>query len=121
MLTADDIIRLLDLRLLDGEGGMFAETYRAAESIPRAALPGRYTSDRAFASAIFYLLTPDTFSHIHRLKSDEIFHFYLGDPVTMLQLHPDGTSGMITLGHDIAKGERLQVVVPHSTWQGTRF
>jgi len=121
MLTADDIIELLDLQPLDGEGGMFAETYRAAESIPRVALPGRYMSDREFSSAIYYLLAPDTFSHIHRLKSDEIFHFYLGDPMTMLQLHPEGSSEIITLGQDIAKGERLQVIVPHGTWQGSRL
>ncbi|MFH1892431.1 MAG: cupin domain-containing protein [Candidatus Zixiibacteriota bacterium] len=121
MPTINDIIRLLHLQPLPTEGGLFVETYKADETIPKNALPGRYTSDRAFASAIYYLLAPDTFSHMHSLKSDEIFHFYLGDSVTMLQLHPDGNSEIITLGQNIEKGERLQVVVPHGAWQGARL
>ncbi len=56
---------------------------------------------------------------LHRLKSDEIFHFYLGDPVTMLRLHPDGHAETITLGQRIDAGERPQVVVPAGVWQGS--
>jgi predicted cupin superfamily sugar epimerase len=65
------------------------------------------------------MLRPESFSAIHRLKSDEIFHFYLGDPVTMLQLHPDRSSLAVTLGQDIASGQKLQLVVPRGVWQGT--
>jgi predicted cupin superfamily sugar epimerase len=119
MPTAKEIIKLLNLKPLAAEGGLYAETYKSDEVIATDALPPRYASERGLGSAIYYLLTPETFSAMHRLKSDEIFHFYLGDPVTMLQLHSDGTSEVITLGHDIAKGERLQVVVPHGAWQGT--
>lgn len=117
-LRVDSIIELLNLKPLEHEGGYYAETYVSDEIIPKDALPERYSSDRRACSAIYYLITPDTFSALHRLKSVEIFHFYMGDPVTMLQLHPDGSSEIIALGHDLERGERPQVVVPHGVWQG---
>jgi predicted cupin superfamily sugar epimerase len=119
MLTAQEIITLLHLKSHPEEGGFYRETYLSDETIPAANLPPRYSSERAFGTAIYYLLTPETCSSLHRLKSDEIFHFYLGDPVTMLQLHPDGSSQEIILGQDIANGHQLQVVVPRHTWQGS--
>ena len=106
------------MKPLPNEGGFYVETYRAKEKIPKAALPDRSARDRNFSTAILYLLTPDTLSRLHRLKSDEIFHFYLGDPVTMLQLHPDGSTEVIDLGQDILNGQRIQVTVPKNTWQG---
>jgi len=106
------------MKPLKGEGGFYAETYRCSERIGEAHLPAGYVGDRSLGSAILYLLTPDTFSALHRLKSDEIFHFYLGDPVTILQLHPDGSGEVITLGRDILNGQRVQVTVPAGSWQG---
>ena len=87
----------------------------------RASLPDPYPGDRAAGTAIYYLLTPDTFSALHRLPGDEIFHFYLGDPVEMLQLKPDGSGEVVVLGHDIAAGMRPQHVVPGGVWQGSRL
>jgi len=106
------------MRPLPQEGGFYVETYRCSEKIAQLSLPKRYTSDRSFGTAILYLLTPETFSALHRVNSDEIFHFYLGDPVTMLQLHPDGASEIITLGHDVLNGQNVQVAVPRDSWQG---
>jgi predicted cupin superfamily sugar epimerase len=117
--NVDEIIQLLGLQPHPQEGGYFAETYRSQEAIPGPALPNRYPSKRSFGTAIYYLLTPDTVSALHKLESDEIFHFYLGDPVTMLQLHPDTSTSVITLGQDILAGQQLQVVVPRGTWQGS--
>jgi len=117
-MDAEQIIEFFGMRPLPEEGGFYVETYRCREKIEQLALPKRYTSDRNFGTAILYLLTPDTFSALHRVKSDEIFHFYLGDSVTMLQLHPDGASDIITLGHDILNGQRVQVAVPRGSWQG---
>jgi predicted cupin superfamily sugar epimerase len=118
MLTAEQLIRFFAMKPLPHEGGYYVETYRASEKIGPQALPPRYAGDRSFGTSILYLLTPATFSALHRLKSDEVFHFYLGDPVTMLRLHPDGTSEIITLGHDILNGQRIQLTVPAGTWQG---
>src|SRR4030042_7028699 len=118
-MKAEEIIQLLGRKPHPEEGGYFAETYKSEEVFSKKCLPPRYGYKRSFGTAIFYLLTPDTFSQLHRLESDEIFHFYLGDPVTMLQLRPDGDSQLLTLGQDIAAGQRLQVVVPRGTWQGS--
>ncbi len=118
-MNAREIIEHLGLEPLPGEGGFYRETYRSSdEKIPAGALPERYQADKHIATAIYYLLTPETFSAVHRLISDELFHFYLGDPVTMLQLHPDGHGETITLGPDIEAGQRLQCVVPQGVWQG---
>ena len=106
------------MKPLPHEGGYYVETYRCDEKISPTALPARYTGERNLSTAILYLLTPDMFSALHRLRSDEIFHFYLGDPVTMLQLHSNGSSEVITLGQDIFNDQRVQVTVPKNSWQG---
>ena len=116
-MDAETIIRQLGLQP-HPEGGFYRETYRSGETIAAAALPPRYGKDRSLSTAIYYLLTPDSFSALHRLQSDELFHFHLGDPVTMLQLHDDGRGETIILGQDIAAGQQLQAVVPRSVWQG---
>src|ERR1051325_8082939 len=99
-MTADELIRLLHLQPHPKEGGYFRETYRAAEQFSAEVLPTRYGAARSLSTATYYLLTPPTFSELHRLQSDEVFHFYLGDPVRMLQLFPDGTGRSIVIGPD---------------------
>ena len=121
MLTADQTKTLLNLKPHPEEGGYFIETYRSLENIPEKALPGRYKGFRSYATAIYYLLTPETFSAMHRLRSDEIFHFYIGDPVEMLQLWPDGSGRTLIIGSEILKGMQPQVVVPRRVWQGARL
>lgn len=117
----DDIINLLGMKPLPEEGGYFIETYRCLDGIPAGSLPECYSGSRCFSTAIYYLLTSDTFSAMHRLVSDEVFHFYLGDPVEMLQLMPDGSGKVITLGPDIFNNQHPQVVVPKGVWQGARI
>lgn len=121
MATAKDLIDFLHLQPHPREGGYFRETYRSAEKAPVGGLPDRYGSARAHGTAIYYLLTPSTFSALHRLQSDEIFHFYLGDPVRMLQLGPLGQAREIVLGSRVLEGQQLQVVAPRGVWQGSRL
>lgn len=120
-MTADEIIRLLELKPHPAEGGYFREIYRADEMIPHAALPARYGGARTFGTAIYYLLTPESFSALHVLDSDEAFHFYLGDPVEMLQLHPSGESERVVIGNDLAAGHAPLVIVRRGVWQGSRL
>jgi len=120
-MTAEEIIALLKLKPHPKEGGFYSETYRAGETIPANVLPTRYSGQRAFGTCIYYLLTASTFSAMHRLQSDEIFHFYLGDPVEMLQLLPDGTGKTVILGSDLRSGMQPQVIVPRGVWQGSRL
>jgi uncharacterized protein len=121
MTDADQVIRRLDLKPLAGEGGYFVETWRGPEAELPPGAGSRSGARRPLGSAIYYLVTPDSFSALHRLRSDEVFHFYLGDPCEMLLLGPDGESLTHLLGVDLAEGMRPQVVVPAGWWQGTRL
>jgi uncharacterized protein len=121
MMTADEIRQLLQLEAHPREGGYFRQTWKSEEQFPLAALASRYSGARAAGTAIYYLLEPSTFSEMHRLISDEVFHFYYGDPVEMLQLWPDGSSRVVQLGGNLASGMLPQVVVPKDVWQGSRL
>ena len=114
-LAAAEIIELLQLAPHPVEGGHFRRTYTSKLAVELE------RGQRAAGTAIYYLLEPGTFSEMHVLTSDELFHFYLGDPVEMLQLWPDGTSKVVTLGPDLAAGQHVHLLVPAGVWQGTRL
>ena len=120
-MTADEVKQLLQLTPLELEGGFFRETYRSRWQISGEYLPDGIRGARSIGTAIYYLITPETFSTLHRLPGTEIFHFYLGDPAIMLQLHHDGKTQTVTLGHDLAAGQQPQVVVRGGVWQGCRL
>lgn len=122
--AASRIVELLDLAPLPAEGGYFRETYRSGEKIPSDALPGRYRSrdcGRSHSTQIYFLLAPGVASLMHLVQSDEVFHFYAGDPVEQLQIFPDGSAVTAVIGPDLEAGERPQVVVPRNIWQGCRI
>jgi uncharacterized protein len=120
-MTAEEIRHLLQLAPLPVEGGFFRETYRSRWQVSAEYLPDGVRGARSIGTAIYYLVTPENFSALHRLPGTEIFHFYCGDPVLMLQLLPDGTSQSITLGTDLLNGQQPQVVVRGQMWQGCRL
>ena len=120
MLSAAQIIELLQLTPLPVEGGYFRRSYTAADTVAQAALPARYTGDRPLCGAIYYLLHGNDFSALHRLATDEIYHFYLGDPAELLVLHPGGRHELHVLGPDLLGGQQVQLVVPAGAWQGSR-
>src|SRR5215208_7065312 len=99
-LSVRQVIELLGLEPHPQEGGYFGETYRSRLRLPFEALPGTYGGPRSASTAIYYLLTPTSISAMHRLRTDEVFHFYLGDPVEQLQLSPDGSGQVVTIGTD---------------------
>jgi uncharacterized protein len=120
MLTIEQIKTLLRLEPLPNEGGFYTQTYRSSHTLSEGSLPPGYSGDRSLATAIYFLLTPENFSAMHKLRGDETYHFYLGDPVEMLQLKPDGTGEPILLGSGISSGMRLQHTVAGGCWQGSR-
>jgi predicted cupin superfamily sugar epimerase len=114
-MTAAEVKQLLHLQPHPREGGWYVRTWEAAEFIASTA------GSRRTSTAIYYLLEPETFSEMHVLESDEIFHHYLGGSVEMLQLLADGTAALTVIGKDIAAGEKPQHVVPRGVWQGSRL
>src|SRR5437879_1755215 len=106
-MTAEDVKKLLGLKPHPREGGWYVRTYEAAEFVAAAAFSdGRYAGARRTGTAIFYLLEPETFSEMHRLRSDEVFHFYAGDAVEMLQLREGGRGTMVVIGNDLLQGAK---------------
>jgi hypothetical protein len=93
------------------EGGWFRETYRSDEILSRAALPPRFGGDRAFSTAIYFLLEGEDFSALHRIRQDEIFHFYDGSALTLHMIDPGGNYATVKLGRDLAAGESPQAIV----------
>ena len=124
MITPARIIQHLRLQLLPVEGGHFMQSYRAPDGIAGEALPARYAGERhLLGGAIYYLLTdhPDSFSALHKLKTDELYHFYLGDPVMLTLLHADGATQRTTLGPNLLAGQHVQFNVRRDVWQGSRL
>ena len=112
MYSAQELIQLLQLVPLPREGGYYRETYRSAVPVPFAG------GTRSAGTAIYYLLTADTFSALHRLPTDEVYHFYLGAPVELLLLGPGG-GRVVHLGDDLRAAQVPQFVVPAGCWQGS--
>lgn len=102
------------------EGGYFAETYRSAERIPKAGLPERFTEARSFSTAIYFLLERQHMSALHRIASDEVWHFYAGGSLEIFVITPTGELTVIRLGNNLEQGDIFQAVVPAGCWFGSK-
>ncbi|RJQ58822.1 MAG: cupin domain-containing protein [Stygiobacter sp.] len=98
------------------EGGYFKEIYRAEEKIGKPELPERFSGDRNFSTSIYFMLSGNDKSHFHRIKSDEIWHFYSGTALLLHQIDTDGNYSSIKIGNDILAGETPQAIIPHGNW-----
>lgn len=112
------IIEALGLEPLGFEGGFYRETWRSPFRVPREAL-AQHSGERSLGTAIYYLLGPDSRSLLHRLATDETYHFYLGDPVELTMIDPDGRVVSVRLGSDVLSGDTVQFTVPAGCWQGS--
>lgn len=102
------------------EGGWFKEVYRADEIHKHEHLPERFTGERHHSTSIYFLLTSDTFSAFHRIKSDELWHFYTGSPVIVFMIDENGNYSEIKLGSNHEAGEVFQCVIPYGVWFGAK-
>jgi len=105
-----------DFQPIPQEGGCFFSTYHSELMVPGSS-PG--SPPRLAGSAIYFLLPPGEFSALHRLKEDEIYHYYDGSPIELLQLYPNGTGRVTICGPEFWHGQQPQVVVRHGVWQGS--
>jgi predicted cupin superfamily sugar epimerase len=115
--SVEDLIRIHQLGP-HPEGGYFRETYRSAEFIPHGSLPARYKGDRAYLTGIYYLLPRGAVSHLHRIASDEMWHFYLGGPLRIVEIGSGGLVREIVLGPYVDWGQQVQHVVKAGVWFG---
>lgn len=114
-MTADEIVKLLQLQP-HPEGGFYKETYRSTDSIPSQALPANFKGDRAYSTAIYFLLQQGDYSAFHKIESDECWHFYEGGTLLIHIIDQQGTYSCIRLGKKISEGEVFQHVVPARSW-----
>lgn len=112
---AEQIIQHLQLQP-HPEGGYYKEIYRSNLSIPESALPEGFEGARNCCTGIYFMLTADTFSAFHRIKQDEIWHFYQGTTIELHMISPKGEHTLVKVGHDFINGEVPQAVVPAGYW-----
>ncbi len=115
MHNADYWIKKLELGK-HPEGGWFKEIYRAEDVIPKVSLNGDFSGDRNYSTSIYYLLEKDDFSSFHRIRSDEIWHFYTGTSAIEILWIDENQLIHRKLGADFDKGEQFQVAVPKNKW-----
>lgn len=116
---AQALIDGLDMQPIPQEGAWFYQTYKS-EDILDGSIAARYPTPRSAYTAIYALMTAEGFSAMHRLKTDELWHFYSGSPAEIILLHPDGSGEIHVLGDDVAAGQRPQVMAPAGVWMGAR-
>jgi len=115
MSKAQDIIEKLNL-LPHPEGGFFKETFRSKGSISKDELGNGYSGPRSYSTAIYFLLTSDSFSAFHRIKQDEFWHHYDGAAINVHVIDPDGNYSCTVVGKDYNNGEVPQFVVEGGCW-----
>lgn len=119
-ITAPALIEHLEL-VRHPEGGWYRETYRASETLASHALPARFGGVRSLSTAIYFLLSEGDISALHRIKSDEVWHFYAGSALNVHCIFPDGAHQVFKLGTNMAAGEQFQAVVPGGCWFGAEL
>jgi uncharacterized protein len=117
-MNAEQWIRKLEM-IPHPEGGYYCETYKSEEWISDDELSVKFGDKRRLATSIYFLLTQDEVSHFHRLKSDEIWYFHAGCPLSVYVIHPTGELQEIRLGLDVDSGEVPQATVPRGTIFGS--
>ena len=115
-MNAQELVRHFDMAP-HPEGGFYRETYRSAGSIPAEALPA-FSGARSYSTAILFLLRQGEVSRLHRIRQDELWHFYLGDPLRLVMISPEGRQAEVVLGQDVTRGQLLQWAVPAGYWFG---
>jgi uncharacterized protein len=118
--SAKEVKALLDLEP-HPTCGFVAETYRSPLKIPSEALPEAYEGDRPYGSALYFLVSPEAQIVMHRIRSDQLYHHYMGDALEVLMLYPDGTGAVASVGSDLSGGERPQLLVPGGTFHTSRL
>ena len=118
-LTADEIRALLQLEP-NATCGFVRQTYLSALSIAPNGLPAPFADGRPLGSALYFMVTPSAPVRLHRIRNDQLYHYYLGDPIELFLLHADGNAERIVVGPDLRAGQRVQQFIPGNTFHTAR-
>ena len=119
MKKAEKLVKKFDLHP-HPEGGWYKQTYKSSLTVTSNELPQQFNGERSFATSIYFLLEEGDYSSFHRIKSDECWHFYSGDPILVYVISENGSLEIITLGSDFENGELFQYVVAANCWFASR-
>jgi len=118
-LTAEEIRALLKLKP-HSTCGFVRVTFVSETRIAPGGLPPPFAEGRPTGSALCFMVTPDAPVRLHRIRSDQLYHYYLGDPIEVLMLHADGTTEHVVVGPDLRGGQFVQLVIPGNTFHTAR-
>ncbi len=118
--SALEVIELLGLKP-HPTCGFVAETYRSRDKVPAEALPPGYESNRPLGSVLYFLVTSEAQIKLHRIRPDQMYHHYLGDPLEVLLLYPGGEGEVKVVGSNLADGIRPQLFIPGATFHVSRL
>jgi predicted cupin superfamily sugar epimerase len=119
-LTADEIRRLLDLEP-NATCGFVRVTFVDKTSVAPGGLPPPFADGRPLGSALYFLVTPTAPVRLHRIRNDQLYHYYLGDPLEVFMLHADGSTERVVVGPDLRAGQRVQLLIPGNTFHTARL
>jgi uncharacterized protein len=119
-LTADEVCRLLALEP-NATCGFVRVTFVSRQPIAPGGLPAPFADGRPAGSALYFMVTPQAPVRLHRIRNDQLYHYYLGDPLEVLLLHADGTTERIVVGPDLRNGQRVQLLIPGNTFHTARL
>jgi predicted cupin superfamily sugar epimerase len=119
-LTADQIRTLLQLEP-NATCGFVRLTYLSKQSIAPGGLPAPFADERPLGSALYFMVTPSAPVRLHRIRNDQLYHYYLGDPLEAFLLHNDGSDERIMVGPDLQSGQRVQLMIPGDTFHTARL
>jgi len=119
-LTAEEICRLLNLEP-NATCGSVRVSFVSTQSIAVGGLPAPFADGQPLGSALYFLVTPDAPVRLHRIRNDQLYHYYLGDPLEVFLLHADGTAERIIVGPDLRNGQRVQLLIPGHTFHTARL
>jgi uncharacterized protein len=118
-LTAEEIRTVLNLQP-HATCGFVRVTFVSKQRISPGGLPPPFADGRPAGSALYFMVTPDARVRLHRIRNDQLYHYYLGDPIEVLMLHVDGTSERVVVGPDLQGGQRVQLLIPENTFHTAR-
>ena len=119
-LTADEVRRLLDLEP-NATCGFVRVTFMSKQPLGVDALPAPFAAARPLGSALYFMVTPVAPVRLHRIRNDQLYHYYLGDPLEVFLLHADGNAERVIVGPDLRAGQRVQLLIPGNTFHTARL
>src|SRR5215218_7647774 len=119
-LTADELLKLLQLEA-NATCGFVRVSFVSKHSIGKGGLPAPFEGQRPLGSALYFMVTTGAPVRLHRIRNDQLYHYYLGDPLEVFLLHASGEAERTILGPDLRRGERVQLLIPGNTFHTARL